>query len=197
MSLAAPLRQPAPASSSRRRSESLTPVPEHLNARRASTLPATPETSSNSFEEEFASEVEFGVGSHLLKPRAESPQTIQNEARAYKPGSLEEDFAEDVQFGVGEHLFRDKKRAPAPEPAEVAEPVQKRSSDLEDEFASEVEFGVGEPLLRDRKRRDLSTEFASDLEIETGVADPLIRRKVEELVQAISIRARAQTAVAA
>lgn len=213
MSLGAPLRQPAPLSAGRRRSESLPSVPEHLNARRASTLPTTPEGSGKSFEDEFASEVEFGVGSHLFRDKRDNvkravdavtdldpkpaPAPAQNEE-----DSLSQEFSDDIEFGVGTPVLA-RRDDNTDEVKNLNAPKSgSRGSSLSEEFAEDVEFGVGTPLLRDRKRdnnlkrEDLSEEFASDLEIETGVAEPLIRRKVNELIQAIEMRHEASAAVA-
>lgn len=207
ISLGAPLREPAPVSAGRRRSESLPAAPGHLNARRASTLPATPEGSGKSFEDEFASEVEFGVGSHLFRDkrdnakRADDAGDLSSATGGTEPSSLSKEFAEDVEFGVGTPMLgrraENMEEAPKTDAAKATQP-----SSLSEEFAEDVEFGVGSHLLMD-KREDLSEEFASDLEIATAVSsDPLIRRKVNELVKAIEMRRDAaatpeQAAVAA
>ena len=202
LSLGAPLRQPAPVSAGRRRSESLPSVPGHLNARRASTLPSTPEQSGKSFDDEFASEVEFGVGSHLFRDKrnnakradnTDDDQSLNTANVGTEPSSLSEEFAEDVEFGVGTPML--KRRGDSTDEAkDLNSAIEKpEPSSLSEEFAEDVEFGVGSHLFRDKKRdnlkrEDFSDQFASDLEIATGVSDPLIRRKVNELVEAIVAR---------
>ncbi|KAL8823700.1 MAG: hypothetical protein Q9191_005623 [Dirinaria sp. TL-2023a] len=211
LSLGAPLREPAPVSAGRRRSESLSSVPEHLNARRASTLPTTPEGSGKSFEDEFASEVEFGVGDHLFRDKRDNSKRAvgavtdlnSNPAPAgNEEDSLSQEFSDDVEFGVGTPVLA--RRDDNTDEAGNLNAPKRRSQEnsLSEEFAEDVEFGVGTPVLRDRKRNnnlkreDLSDQFASDLEIGTGVGEPLIRRKVNELIQAIEMRHETQTPAA-